>query len=236
MQDEPERVQVGESSKILIQFPGMNNTLRLAVVAAFSLFPVCAATVTFTYTGNGTGTFNGTAFTNDPFVIAFDGETTDENPNGNGFTLTVTGTIALSGFGSATLTNPQTESYELPFMTQNGNLFVNGEASPPLGFISIGADFNTWNGGTPLGPEAFFLFGGPGTVVAWQTNSGEVGFTNVSSNTFGASEGVLTITTSPEPSSSALVALALFSIPVLRRAAKTTNRRASAGRREASAR
>jgi hypothetical protein len=198
--------------------PNMRSAFRLAVlIGCVGVTQLFAESITFTYTGNGTGTINGTPFTNDPFVAVFTGGTTAETPSGDGFDLSVTGNIALTGFGLASIENPQTATYQLPNLPappgSNALFWVAGHDGGGDGgvFLSGGIDFNTWSGTSPLGPEPFFLFGSPTDSPAWLTDLGSVVFTDVSSATFGG-EGVLNITASPEPSSFVMMLVACLAV------------------------
>lgn len=197
--------------------PNIWSAFRLAVlIGCVGVAQLFADSITFTYTGNGTGTFNGTPFANDPFVAVFTGDTTAETPDGFGFSLSVTGNIALAGFGLASIENPQTARYQLPNLPvppgTNGFFWVTGNDGGGVGgvFLSGGVDFNTWNGNSPLGPEGFFLFGGGNPE--WLTDLGNVVFTGVSSDTFGGTQGVLNITASPEPGSFVMMLVACLAV------------------------
>jgi hypothetical protein len=151
----------------------MQSPLRLAVAAMFALSPLLAGTITFTYAGDGTGNFNGTALTNAPFVLVFTGDTATEVETAYGFTLQVTGTIEVGGFSLATLTDVQTISYNPSVASPPyGQLSVNSESTGIFfsgGFNPADAPLANWNGTSPPGLLPFFPFGF-GDDPSWRTN------------------------------------------------------------------
>jgi hypothetical protein len=71
----------------------MYNAFRFAALIACGVPLLFADNVTFTYTANGTGSLNGTPFTNDSFVLVFTGNSTGTD------VIPVTGMLALAGLG-----------------------------------------------------------------------------------------------------------------------------------------
>jgi hypothetical protein len=173
----------------------MHNALRLAIVAAFGVSFLVAGTITFTYTGNATGIFNGAPITNDAFALVLTG---DMVSTVNGYDIIpVTGVLTLPGLVSATEDGREEFEPELPNQ-QSANLFAIGDMS---GLLSIGPDWNHWNPADPssIGPEPFFTVG----TSTWQTAAGTyvtLDLESVSSSLFGSTQGVLTVTITPEPS------------------------------------
>ena len=137
----------------------LSRTAVAVVLGVVLLFAVAAPTakagiITFTYTGNGTGTFDGTPFASDPFVAVFTGNTTGEVRNAFDFTLTVTGTIAVNGFGLATLTNPQTLGFQSAVLPvppgHHGELYVTGYDGGGQGGCFFPAGWTSMVGTGPL--------------------------------------------------------------------------------------
>jgi hypothetical protein len=191
------------------------NILRLVVIASVcSLVSLRADTILFNYSGNGTGTFDGTAFTNTPFQLVF---TSSAN---NGVCcanyIDVTGVLTVAGFPTATLTNPETVEYTLPVFQFDASLFVTGDliVGPPNGFYSGGfgflggSEWNTWSPESPtdIGPVPFEPWTSP--PVYYQTDLGTFELDNYF-------VGALNVTVTPEPSYVSITALGMFAVVVL---------------------
>jgi hypothetical protein len=188
----------------------MLNILRLVIIAsACSLVPLRAETIIFNYSGDGTGTFDGTAFTDAPFTLVFTGD----SPSTFTFAMDVTGVLTVQGFPTETLTNIEQMVYEpsLPDpYNQNANLFATGDLvslGPPNGLYSggtVGSYWNAWSDASPtnVGPVPFELWESP--PVYYQTDLGTFELDGGS--------GVLTVTATPEPSQISITALAMFAV------------------------
>jgi hypothetical protein len=198
----------------------MLSILRFVLVASVcSLIPLHADTIIFNYSGNGTGIFDGTAFTNAPFQLVF---TSIAN---NGVCcanyIDVTGVLTVAGFPTATLTIPETVEYSpaLPVFQLDASLFVTGDINfvgPPNGFYSGGfpflggSEWNTWSPESPtdIGPVPFEPWTSP--PVYYQTDLGTFALDNYF-------VGLLNVTVTPEPSYVSITALGMFAVIVLRK-------------------
>jgi hypothetical protein len=106
-----------------------------------------AAPITFTFTGNGSGTVNSTPFTNADYTITLKGDTTAITNSLNVYHLITTATMVIAGVGTATITDP-VEIYDNP------NVSVLGFAREG-GYTLLGLDnaaFATYALSTSLGP------------------------------------------------------------------------------------
>jgi hypothetical protein len=72
-----------------------------------------AAPITFTFSGTGSGTANGTPFTNADYTITLIGDTTAITNSLNVYHLITTAKMAIAGVGTATITDP-VEIYDNP--------------------------------------------------------------------------------------------------------------------------
>ena len=183
-----------------------------------------AAPITLNFTGVGAGTYNGTAFTNAQFQVLFSGDIPSVNVGSGGagtgfgvFGVPVSGTIAISGFTSATMTT----SYPLYFNhpAAGWQLHLNSDSG---GIFYVGSVYvNSWDTTTPLANVPFFLFG-PGGTPSWSTDRGNIVFNHISSVTFGDNLGVLNPVVTPEPMSFVLSAAGLLLLHLANKTKKAT--------------
>jgi hypothetical protein len=170
--------------RVSIDAVTMKAARRAVILFACTVSSLAAGTITFTYVGNVTGTLNGTPVTNAPFVLMFAG-----NVNGTNY-IPVSGSLAITGFAPATLTNTESAYYEaLNPLIPSAMLSMGSDSFAAL--LSNGPDWNNWNPASPssIGPEHFFPWFGP--PVVYQTSLGTFDLNGVSSGLFGSNAGEL---------------------------------------------
>ena len=166
-----------------------------------------AAPITYTLSGQGSGTFNGTIFTDQAFTVTGVGDTANLTTI-SGFNLPAVPLSAMSftinGFATATASTQMYMS-NLHSLVPNNLFFGDSLANPAfLRFLAAGA--KTWNVISDLGPlsvsQAIGLTGGP-----TETNLGPVTVSSITGpTTFTASLGAAEV---PEPSTLVMLGLGL---------------------------
>jgi hypothetical protein len=106
-----------------------------------------AAPITYTFTGNGSGTVNGAPFTDAEYTITLIGDTTAITNSLNVYHLITTATMVIAGVGTATITDP-VEIYDSPNVSALG--FAREGGYTLLGLDN--AAFATYALSTSLGP------------------------------------------------------------------------------------
>lgn len=107
-----------------------------------------ATPITYTFTGNGSGTVNGNPFTNAAFTVTLIGDTTAiTNPDPGHFRLNTWAFIDISNVGRATVT----EGVCVSVLQSNGSLAFQGLTRGDL-INGIREEFKTYALATPIGP------------------------------------------------------------------------------------
>jgi hypothetical protein len=107
-----------------------------------------AAPIIYTFTGNGSGTVNSTAFTNAALTVTITGDTTAiTNPSPGLFRLKTWATIDIANVGRATVT----EEVRMSLLQSNGSLAFQGLTRGDL-IHGLMEEFKTYALATALGP------------------------------------------------------------------------------------
>jgi PEP-CTERM motif len=170
--------------------------------------PVSATMLTFTYTGRGSGTLNGTPFAASNFTITATGDTANRRSLGVGWGITHnSASIQIVGLGQFGLTSGTSTC------VNNSNGTLNLGRSPVGGDLfdsSTNAAFNTWDMLGPIGPIT-----GTGYLMQW--NDGHDPLINTTGGIliFNSGSCAETFTALPEPAT--LLLLALGGLAMVRR-------------------
>ena len=162
-----------------------------------------AGGITYTFSGAGSGSVNGTAFNNAPFSFSFttDTSTVHVDPNiGVPGIAAVTAAVSLTGFGTGVSLNPM-----VVFDNSNGvaGFYDATTSGDVLDFQA--PQFKTYGLTTSLGPiPASFFYSSP-----FATSLGSISITSVSGGTFAAISAAVPVPAVPEASTTASLGLLL---------------------------
>lgn len=193
--------------KRILLIAGIITSLSIFVNNAFS------STITYTYTGHGSGELDGVSFLNEDFTISASGDTAIRENFGNGifFINNSAATINISDVGNLTINTPTR------FFVNNSENAVGFSRAGSQGedlFDTKNSAFETWNMLNSIGPV-----NGIGELIQWHdfdqimTSEGILIFTenaNVKA-TFQA-----TVSPIPEPSTYAMLLVGLGMLGFMR--------------------
>jgi hypothetical protein len=160
---------------------------------------------TFTYTGSGSGSLNGVAFSNTPYVITADADTANRTDILNGYSITHSqASISLQGIGAFDFLIP-TRS----FSTDGGAGM--GRADGGLGdllYSPVGVSLAGWDMRHDIGPVS-----GTTKLLQWSNNDPDI-LTTGGILVFNTADalGTFQATVVPEPSTLALLVFACVAI------------------------
>ncbi|MDP9169545.1 MAG: hypothetical protein M3N54_02905 [Acidobacteriota bacterium] len=175
----------------------MRLPLLIVATAAVSF----AGPITFSYSGIGSGTLGGTAFSNAAFTISALADTTNILAFGTGFSLIDTSaSIMITGFGTFAFTSPTRNFVNDSSHIAGFSFSTGGTSGTDLLDTTSNIALSTWAMLTSVGPVT-----GTGTLMQWftvnaRTKSGTLIFNNATPTiTFQA------IVPTPEPEGSILM-------------------------------
>ena len=186
--------------------------LLLVLLAALTVMPATAAQITTIFSGYGSGSLDGTPFTDVNFTVTLVGDTDTRVFFGNGYYVENSSTIIdIDGLGSLVFTDPTTT-------------FVNNQ-NQLAGFSQIGSDLYMGDGGAALDTYDLLTSIGPifinAQLLQWgagiATSGGNLIFSD-SSNIEGSFEAIVGDPV-PEPGSLALFGMGAIAVWVIRRRA-----------------
>ena len=169
--------------------------------------PLAAGSITYTMTGDISGSLNGVDFSNAAFTFVLDGTTAGVASDGAGDLINeaTSNSISIVGFASDEFTGG-IDAYATPLLGDAG--IVNSTES--AGIVIANPGFVGWNLATSLGP--LDASGGASIEGTLDTTLGVLAITDATNVSFGASTAAV-----PEPASVELVALSLLGIALCRR-------------------
>ncbi len=193
----------------------MRNSMKVFVSGSFMAFcltlPLAAGPITYTMTGDLSGTLDGTPFLDKAFTFVLDGNTADITTFASVVLVDEASStsISIAGFTTADFTEPVEAAVD-PLVGVAGIINL-----PDTAGITIGnTGFEPWNLATSLGPleETGAPFAAVGTFT---TSLGTLVISGAENVSFSASTAAV-----PEPASVGLVALSLLGIALRRRWAR----------------
>ena len=185
----------------------LRRTIFLAVFLLGMFSPSAHAdTITFSYVGVGSGTFDGTGFTDQDFDVTFVGDTEDVCrpcfPNAARLSIT-TATVFVAGFDLGHITTNQAIYVNRlggPNPDDVWQLYTDPRTNGGRIFLSLSGDLRDWDMASPIAPQFFFLFG-PRDLV-FQTTEGVVLFDSaVGTVTVNVAEAFIPVTLDIKPGS-----------------------------------
>lgn len=181
----------------------------LVVVLMFASTVMRADSINYTFAGTGSGTLNGSSFSNDAFTVSINGDTANvafQNDLGAFAIENLAGTIALSGIGTASFTAPLfvfggNGADEIGFGNlSQGNLIAAFSTGQGLASYELASNF----GPVPIINNNLIQFSGVATSL------GLLGYATMSNVTFQS-----TVSPVPEPSSMLLLVTGLLGVTLM---------------------
>jgi hypothetical protein len=169
--------------------------------------PLAAESITYTMSGDISGTLGGVGFSDAAFTFVLDGEPTGVTSDGVGdlSNAATSNSISIAGFATDEFTGG-IDAYATPLLGDAGIL----NSTESDGIVIANPGFVVWNLETSLGPLPDS--GGVSIEGTLDTSLGVLSITGAENVSFGAST-----TTVPEPATIGLIALSLFGIALRRR-------------------